>query len=75
MRFPSEILREEITESSAIIRELHVYGTATAIGKTGKVQHKGFGRQLMEKAEEILYRWAKNSTDLCRLSMVLRALF
>ena len=53
LRFPWEILREEITEKSALIRELHVYGTATAIGDEGMVQHRGFGKRLMEKAESI----------------------
>ncbi len=53
LRFPHEFLRLEITKDSALIRELHVYGTATAIGEEGMVQHKGWGRKLMEKAEEI----------------------
>jgi len=53
LRFPKEFLRSEITSTSALIRELHVYGTATAIGDEGLVQHKGWGRKLMEKAEEI----------------------
>jgi len=51
LRFPSSSLREEITPHSALIRELHVYGTATAIGDEGLVQHKGLGRKLMERAE------------------------
>jgi len=53
LRFPAEYLRPEIVEGSAIIRELHIYGTATAIGDTGIVQHKGWGKKLMQKAEEI----------------------
>lgn len=53
LRFPSQQLRPEITKDSALIRELHVYGTATSIGETGNVQHQGFGKQLMQKAEEI----------------------
>jgi len=53
LRFPKEYLRSEIVEGSALIRELHVYGTATAIGEDGVVQHKGWGKKLMEKAEEI----------------------
>ncbi len=53
LRFPKECLREEITPTSALLRELHVYGTATAIGSDGVVQHKGWGRKLMQKAEEI----------------------
>ncbi len=53
LRFPSQYLRPEITPGSALIRELHVYGTATAIGEDGIVQHRGWGRKLMENAEEI----------------------
>ena len=53
LRFPGQFLRAEITSNSALIRELHVYGTATAIGEEGLVQHRGWGRKLMEKAEEI----------------------
>lgn len=53
LRFPFEFLRSEITPTSALIRELHVYGTATAIGDEGIVQHKGWGKKLMQKAEEI----------------------
>ncbi len=39
----------------AIIRELHVYGKSIEIGKENKEngQHKGFGKQLLKKAEEI----------------------
>ncbi len=53
LRFPKEFLRPEITAGSALLRELHVYGTATAIGDEGVVQHKGWGTRLMQKAEEI----------------------
>lgn len=53
LRFPSQCLRKEITPQSALIRELHVFGTATALGDDGQVQHRGFGRQLLAKAEEI----------------------
>ncbi len=41
-------------EESAIIREVHVYGQTQAIGKRGKaVQHLGFGKRLIKKAQEI----------------------
>ena len=43
-----------------MIRELHVYGTATAIGEEGMVQHKGWGKKLMQKAEEIAASQGKN---------------
>ncbi|MFA5176042.1 MAG: tRNA uridine(34) 5-carboxymethylaminomethyl modification radical SAM/GNAT enzyme Elp3 [Candidatus Nanoarchaeia archaeon] len=53
LRLPSDFLRKEITKDSALIRELHVYGKSIQIGKSGKVQHHGFGKQLLQKAEEI----------------------
>jgi elongator complex protein 3 len=60
LRFPNESLRTEITKNSALIRELHVYGYATGIGKSGNIQHKGFGKKLLKKAEEIA---KKNKKD------------
>ncbi len=60
MRFPSESLRKEITTQSALIRELHVYGTATALGEAGAVQHRGWGKKLLQKAEEIALAAGKN---------------
>ena len=60
MRFPSQELRKEITKDSAIIRELHVYGVATGIGMQGSVQHKGYGKELLKKAEEIAKNNNKN---------------
>ena len=66
MRYPSQILREEITKTSALIRELHVYGPAVMIGKKDKektkqvAQHKGLGKQLLEKAEKIAKKDGKN---------------
>ncbi len=57
MRFPSKQLRSEITATTAIIRELHVYATAVPIGnepgEKTRMQHRGFGKKLMAKAEEI----------------------
>ncbi len=60
LRFPSQSLRKEITRHSALIRELHVYGPAVSIGKSGKVQHTGVGRKLMQKAEQIAKKNKKN---------------
>jgi elongator complex protein 3 len=57
LRFPSQQLRKEITESSALIRELHVFGPSVSLGKKGLVQHKGLGRKLLKTAEKI----AKNN--------------
>ncbi len=60
LRFPHQFLRKEITRESAIIRELHVYGTATALGEEGTIQHKGYGKMLMARAEEIAKEHNKN---------------
>src|SRR3989344_2316850 len=60
LRFPAEALRSEITLTSAIVRELHVYGTATALGSEGSVQHKGYGKMLLKKAEDIAVSRGKN---------------
>ncbi len=53
LRFPGKALREEIPENCALVRELHVYGELARIGKEGKYQHKGYGKKLLKKAEEI----------------------
>jgi elongator complex protein 3 len=60
LRFPSQQLREEITLTSGLIRELHVYGAATALGSTGKIQHRGFGKKLIEHAEKIVQQHNKD---------------
>ena len=45
----------EELKDCAIIRELHVYGQSINLGEENKElgQHKGLGKQLMKKAEEI----------------------
>ncbi|MBI2653557.1 tRNA uridine(34) 5-carboxymethylaminomethyl modification radical SAM/GNAT enzyme Elp3 [Candidatus Woesearchaeota archaeon] len=55
LRFPSQSLRQEITKDSALIRELHVYSAAVQIGKKSEesFQHRGIGKNLLMKAEEI----------------------
>ncbi|MBS3175495.1 tRNA uridine(34) 5-carboxymethylaminomethyl modification radical SAM/GNAT enzyme Elp3 [Candidatus Woesearchaeota archaeon] len=53
LRKPYKPFRPEITNSSAGVRELHVYGQATPIGEAGLIQHKGYGKLLMEEAEKI----------------------
>jgi len=61
LRIPSQILKNKKhfiagLQGCAIIRELHTYGLAVAIDKKGKkaVQHKGFGKKLIERAEKIV---------------------
>lgn len=60
LRFPSQCLRKEITDKTSIIREVHVYGNATEIGKKGEIQHKGLGKMLVKKAEELSLEHGKN---------------
>ncbi len=54
--------RVRITDSKAIVRELKVHGPMVEIGKRSieKWQHKGFGKLLMEKAEETAIRFGKD---------------
>ena len=55
LRFPSQFLRPEITQNSALIRELHVFSAAAQIGRKSEdsFQHRGIGKNLLAKAEEI----------------------
>ena len=53
VRFPATPQRKEITKEDALLRELHVYGTATPLGEEGDVQHKGVGKELIKRAEAI----------------------
>ena len=38
---------------SSIIREIKTFGVEAKIGERGDVQHRGFGRKLLEEAERI----------------------
>lgn len=63
LRFPHKSLRKEITNKTALIRELHIYSPQVEIGKKAKheeMQHKGYGKLLLKKAEEIALRNNKN---------------
>lgn len=67
LRIPFKPFRKEITSNSAGIRELHVYGSATKIGdEASHVQHKGFGKKLMEEAEKI----AKEEFDTKKMMVI-----
>jgi elongator complex protein 3 len=55
LRFPSMVYWPEL-ESSALIRELHVYGSLVPIGKDAECeewQHRNYGKILLARAEEI----------------------
>ena len=56
LRIPSpKAHRPEISDKTALIRELHVYGSMIPLGEkeTGKWQHMGYGERLLEEAEKI----------------------
>jgi len=63
--------REEITEKTSIVRELHVFGKAIKMGKKEEFsfQHQGIGKKLMNKAEEIA-ETELSSNKLCVISAV-----
>ncbi|MCL7419131.1 MAG: GNAT family N-acetyltransferase, partial [Halalkalicoccus sp.] len=54
LRFPGETVRREL-DNAALIRELHVYGNELGVGTASDAdwQHKGYGRRLMETAEDL----------------------
>jgi elongator complex protein 3 len=62
LRFPSRLLHPSITTETGIIRELHIYGKAITIGTYDQKahQHKGLGKKLLMKAEEIASNHNKN---------------
>ncbi|MEM2094338.1 MAG: tRNA uridine(34) 5-carboxymethylaminomethyl modification radical SAM/GNAT enzyme Elp3 [Candidatus Bathyarchaeia archaeon] len=57
LRFPSEeASRPEVSDGTAgLVRELHVYGREVPVGEAagGAWQHRGFGAELLSKAESI----------------------
>jgi elongator complex protein 3 len=59
LRFPNDPVRREL-DDAAIVRELHVYGSQVGIGELAgddglvdEHQHQGYGRRLLQKAEDI----------------------
>ncbi len=66
LRIPHAPFMEQIDDSTALIRELHVYGPEAEIGRTGKIQHKGLGAKLLNEAEEI----AKKEFGMDRMAIM-----
>jgi len=60
------LCRLRISDENAIVRELHVYGQSINIGEKTRIasQHKGLGKKLLEKAEEIA---RKNKTKKLKI--------
>ncbi len=55
-RAPRDVLPVPEIRDAAIIRELHIYGPAQALGERGwGVQHRGLGTHLLEKAADIAH--------------------
>ena len=55
LRFPNNPVRREL-QDAAIVRELHVYGSEAGIGQQAGEQdwqHRGYGKKLLAKAEEL----------------------
>jgi len=55
LRFPNDPVRREL-ENAALVRELHVYGSQVGLGSASEDdqhQHRGYGRRLLETAEEL----------------------
>jgi elongator complex protein 3 len=64
LRFPNRPHRPEL-KNTALIRELHVYGSLTPLGETADTlsapladnnrswQHRGYGKELIQKAEDL----------------------
>ena len=55
LRIPSKPFRREITNKTALLRELHTYGQELDLGISDKEawQHKGYGKRLVKEAEKI----------------------
>ncbi|MBD3398094.1 tRNA uridine(34) 5-carboxymethylaminomethyl modification radical SAM/GNAT enzyme Elp3 [Candidatus Micrarchaeota archaeon] len=54
LRIPFCPFRREIGSKTALVRELHIYGAETSIGKKPSgAQHRAFGSLLLEQAESI----------------------
>lgn len=50
-----------ILKDAAFVRELHVYGSIVKhCSSDKKIQHRGFGKKLLEKAEEIVYQYGNS---------------
>ena len=70
LRYPSEKTRrpEIIKSKTTLVRELHVYGPELELGKSSlkNWQHQGYGRKLLEKAEQI----SKNDLDCKKIVVI-----
>lgn len=74
LRIPSQYFEKKkhwmkVLQGAALIREIHTYGAQLQIGGTGEsAQHQGFGRRMIEKAEEIVRE--KYSDRLFKMAVI-----
>lgn len=72
LRFNSEEVSSShflpVLRAGAIVRELHTYGEMVPLDRHGKVQHMGFGRRLLNIAEELSAQ--QGARRLCVISGV-----
>ncbi len=68
LRIPHEPFMKQLDENTALVRELHVYGELLRLGETKEsaFQHRGFGKALLQKAEEI----ALQEYDMRRIAVM-----
>ncbi|MDD3159413.1 MAG: tRNA uridine(34) 5-carboxymethylaminomethyl modification radical SAM/GNAT enzyme Elp3 [Candidatus ainarchaeum sp.] len=69
LRIPSNPFLKEITNRTALIRELHVYGKGISVGsekEEASEQHKGYGQLLINEAEKI----AKEKYDMKKMIII-----
>ena len=55
LRLPANPFRKEIDSKTALVRELRIFGRALPLGEHSQeeTQHSGFGKRLLQRAEEI----------------------
>jgi len=66
LRLPVRGSVPEIDSDTALIRELHIYGSEVPIHGKGSVQHRGLGRELLMEAERI----ARDEMDRKRMIII-----
>lgn len=77
LRIPSQYFTHEphflpVLDWAAIIREIHTFWEQVAIGKQDEsaIQHRGFGRKMVEKAEEIIREKYPDITKIAVIAWV-----
>jgi elongator complex protein 3 len=66
LRIPNESHRSEISDESAVLRELRVFGEEAGLSEKGVFQHRGIGSMLLNEAERI----ARDEFDRKRMVVI-----